>query len=253
VTYWATFEKLKDKLRHGSLTHADETKAQVKGHSGYVWTFTNLEEVVYAYTPNRDGGILEMMLEGFTGVLVSDFYAAYDGVKCPQQKCLVHLIRDVNDDMFHCPFDEELKQLAQKLVGVLKPIIDTVDKCGLKRYFLHKHKPDAEGYFKYLTEQQFQSEVARHYQKRMLKYRDKLFTFLDHDGVPWNNNNAEVAIKRFAKCRRIMGASFTAKGLQDYLLFLSIYQTCRNKNLSFLRFLLSGKQDIDAFADEEGR
>jgi Transposase IS66 family len=86
--YRPVYEKLKDKLRHGPLAHADETKALVKGHSGYVWAFTNLEEVVYVDTSTRDGDILEKVLEGFTGVLVSDFYSAYDGVKCPQQKCL---------------------------------------------------------------------------------------------------------------------------------------------------------------------
>ena len=26
---------------------------------------------------------------------MSDFYAAYDGIRCPQQKCLIHLIRDL--------------------------------------------------------------------------------------------------------------------------------------------------------------
>lgn len=251
--YQATYERLKEKLRRGSLVHADETKAKIKPHDGYVWAFTNLEEVVYVYTPTRDGDILETMLEGFAGVLVSDFYSAYDGVKCPQQKCLIHLMRDINDDLFHNPFDEELKQVAQKLVGVLKPIIDTVDRYGLKHYHLHKHKEPVERYNRYLTEQAFSSELARHYQKRMLKYRDKLFTFLDHDGVPWNNNNAEVAIKRFASRRRIMGACFTEKGIQDYLVFLSIYQTCRNKNVSFLRFLRSGLLDLDAFIEGSGR
>jgi hypothetical protein len=44
----------------------------------------------------------------------------------------------------------------------------------------------------------------------------------------------------------------TEKGLRDYLLFLSIYQTCRRKNLSFLRFLRSGKLDLDVFADGTG-
>ena len=67
--------------------------------------------------------------------------------------------------------------------------------------------------------------------------------------MPWNNNNAENAIKRFASRRKILGASFTEKGIQDYLVFLSIYQTCRHKNLSFLRFLRSGTLDIDAFAE----
>ena len=84
--YRVTYERLKDKLRHGSLIHADETKGEVKQHSGYVWTFTNLEEVVYTYTATREGTILDEMLDGFTGVLVSDFYAAYDSATCLQQK-----------------------------------------------------------------------------------------------------------------------------------------------------------------------
>jgi predicted RecB family nuclease len=246
------YERLKEKLRRGPLIHADETKVQFQTGCGYVWAFTNLEEVVYVYTPTRDGTVLEEMLEGFTGVLVSDFYSTYDAPKCPQQKCLIHLMRDVNDDLFHSPFDEELKQLAQGLVAVLKPIIDTIDRYGLKRHHLHKHKEDVERFFRSLTGQAYGSELARKYQKRLLKYRDKLFVFLDHDGVPWNNNNAENAVKRFASRRKIIGASFNEKGLREYLVFLSIYQTCRNKHLSFLRFLRSGGLDLDAFA-EAGR
>ena len=249
----ATYERLKDKLRRGTLIHADETKVLIKGQPGYVWAFTNLEEVVYVYTPTREGAILEEMLDGFTGVLVSDFYSAYDAPKCPQQKCLIHLIRDINDDLFHSPFDEELKQLAQELVAVLKPIIDTIDKYGLKRHHLHKHKEDVERFFRHLTGKTYGSELARKYQKRLLKYRDKLFVFLDHDGVPWNNNNAENAIKRFADRRKLIGPSFTEKGLRDYLVFLSIYQTCWNKHLSFLRFLRTGGLDLDAFAEGGGQ
>jgi predicted RecB family nuclease len=249
----ATYERLKDKLRRGALIHADETKVLVKGRRGYVWAFTNLEEVVYVYTPTREGTILGEMLKGFGGVLVSDFYSAYDSPKCEQQKCLIHLIRDVNDDLFHNPFDEELKQLAQRLVGVLKPIIDTIDRYGLKQYHLNKHKEEVARYFRYLSEQPFKSEVAGKCQQRLLKYQDKLFVFLDHDGIPWNNNNAENAIKRFASRRKLIGSSFTERGLKDYLVFLSIYQTCRLKNLSFLRFLRSGTFDIDAFADAAGR
>ena len=95
--------------------------------------------------------------------------------------------------------------------------------------------------------------MARKYQTRLQRCRDKLFVFLDHDGIPWNNNNAENAIKRFASRRKIFGTWPTADGLQDYLVFLSIFQTCRHKNLSFLRFLRSGTFDIDAFAEAKGQ
>jgi hypothetical protein len=39
------------------------------------------------------------VLKDFRGVLVSDFYAAYDSLTCEQQKCLIHLIRDMNTDL----------------------------------------------------------------------------------------------------------------------------------------------------------
>ena len=245
----ATYDRIKEKLRQGQLIHADETKGVVKTHSGYVWVFTNLEEVVYTYNPTREGNVLTEMLKGFDGVLVSDFYSVYDTAKCRQQKCLIHLMRDINDDVFHNPFDEELKQIARRFVAVLKPIIDTIDKSGLRQYFLKRHKDDVTCFFTYLSEQLFGSEVAQRYQTRMQKCQEKLFTFLDYDGVPWNNNNAENAVKPFASRRKIIQAAFSARGLQNYLIFLSISQTCRNKHMSFLRFLRSGKLDIDAFAD----
>jgi hypothetical protein len=247
-----TYQRVKCKLRCGPLIHADETKVLVRNHSGYVWALANMEEVVYVYTPTREGIVLEELLDGFTGVLVSDFYSAYDAPKCPQQKCLIHLIRDVNDDIFHNPFDPELKQFAEKLVDLLKPIIDTIDRFGLTKRHLNNHKEDVARFFRFLSTQVYHSETARKYQKRLNKYREKLFVFLDHDGVPWNNNNAENAIKLFASRRRILGATSTDKGLRDYLVFLSIYQTCRRKNLSFLRFLRSGHRDIDIFAAETG-
>ena len=58
-----------------------------------------------------------------------------------------------------------------------------------------------ESFFHGLSESTFRSEAAESLRIRLTKYRDKLFTFIDHDGVPWNNNNAENAIKKFAYYR----------------------------------------------------
>jgi Transposase IS66 family len=41
------------------------------------------------------------LLKNFHGVLVSDFYSAYDTIGCPQQKCLIHLIRDINQELLN--------------------------------------------------------------------------------------------------------------------------------------------------------
>jgi Transposase IS66 family len=105
---------------NGELIHADETKANVKGKLAYVWVFTNLREVVYLYADTREADVLHAALAGFKGVLVSDFYAAYDSFDCPQQKCLIHLLRDLNEDVLNHPYDEELKELV-KSFGSLVP------------------------------------------------------------------------------------------------------------------------------------
>lgn len=245
--YQPTYNQLFGKIRTGHLIHADETQVSLKGNKGYVWAFTNLEEVIYVYSDNREGTVLEPVLDGFEGVLVSDFYAAYDSPSCPQQKCLIHLIRDINDDLLKNPFDEDLKGLSSEFTELLVPMIETIDKYGLKKRHLNKHQKFVERFLQRMSNKEFSSEIARGYQKRFKKYENKLFTFLKYDEVPWNNNNAENAVKRFVFLRRMIGGSSTEKGLKEYLILLSIRETLRRKNASFLQFLLTQQTNLDAF------
>jgi hypothetical protein len=110
-------------------------------------------------------------------------------------------MRDLNNDLLKQPFNEELKGLVRDFAMLLKPIIETIDRFGLKAHFLKKHKVFVEWFYKELSTRDYQSEIAGHYKKRFEKNCDKLFTFLDYDGVPWNNNNAEHAIKAFSTLR----------------------------------------------------
>ena len=81
----------------------------------------------------------------------------------------------------------------------------------------------------------------------MQKNRNKLFTFLEFDGIPWNNNNAEHAIKAFAQLRRVIEGKTTEKGLREFLILLSICETCKYKSVDFLDFLRSDSKDVDDF------
>jgi hypothetical protein len=246
--YQQTVDSMLEALRSGMLIHGDETKISIKGgRIGYIWAFTGTELVVYLYHPTREGTFLKETLGDFAGVLVSDFYAAYDSVTCHQQKCHLHLMRDINDDLLKYPFDEELKELARRYTLTLKPMVETIDKHGLKSRFLSKHKQAAEAFLDWNAKREVTSEVAQGYQTRIKRYGERLFTFLDFDGVPWNNNNAENAIKLVAARRRLIGTSVSESGLKDYLVFLSIYQTLRRKGISLLRFLLSGETDLEKF------
>jgi len=248
--YKPTGEKLLGNMVSGRLIHADETKVNLKGGIGYVWAFSNLEEVVYLYAPTREGGWVVDLLKDFRGVLVSDFYSAYDPLPCPKQKCLIHLIRDMNDDLLGEPFNNEIRSLASAFAAIVKPMIKTVDQFGLKSRFLRKHKKDAERFFKSLSRQTYLTEIAGKWRTRLLKNQMHLFTFLDYDDIPWNNNNAEHAVKAFVMLRRDLVGNSTERGIRDYLILLSVCETCRIRGLSFLEFLRSNERDIDAFTKD---
>jgi hypothetical protein len=251
--YRAAYKRILDRIGGGELVHADETHVNLQKGKGYVWALTNLEDVAYIYRPNREADFLHGLLRGFKGVLVSDFYTGYDSLPCDQQKCLIHLIRDINGDMMSNPYDEEFKSLAGELGELLRSIVGTIDRYGLKRRHLHKHKAEVTRFFRALESRVYGSELALGYQKRLLKYEGKLFTFLDHDGVPWNNNNAEHAVKAFAYYRRISDGQVREGPLSDYLVLLSVYQTCKYRGVSFLKFLLSGEADVDAYCQGRRR
>ncbi len=213
--YRVTVEKMLNLLRSGMLIHADETKISIREEGSAMSGRSRAREiVVYLYHPTREGTILKETLGDFAGVLVSDFYAAYDSVTCHQQKCHLHLMRDINDDLLHHPFDEELKELARRYTLTLKPMVETIDKHGLKTKFLSKHKRNAEAFLDWVGKQEVTSEVAQGYKTRIEKYGERLFTFLDFDGVPWNNNNAENALKLVASRRRLFGTSVSEAGSQ---------------------------------------
>lgn len=249
--YEQTYQQSLRRLIGGRLLHVDETQVRLKGSRGYVWAFTNLEEVIFMFRPNREGDFLRDLLKPFQGVLVSDFYGAYDSLDCPQQKCLIHLIRDMNDELLSNPFERDLQQITEPFGALLRPIVETIGKHGMKRWYLRRFNRDIEDYFRKVEAMPLQSDAAIALRARLLKYRDKLFTFVNYDGVPWNNNNAENAIKRFALYRARVPGMLKESGLRDYLTLLSICHTCRFKGISFWKFLLSRDQDLGGYVERK--
>ncbi|MBW4456870.1 MAG: IS66 family transposase [Nostoc indistinguendum CM1-VF10] len=237
-------EKILASILQKSILHIDETEVNLIGGKGYVWVFASMDSVYFMYRESREAQFLKDLLSDFRGVLISDFFSGYDSLSCPQQKCLIHLIRDMNEDLLNNPFNEEFKDLSQQFANLLRDIVKTVDRYGLKHRHLNKYKDSVSKFVQYATATVFSSDISKKYQKRIEKYGDRLFTFLDYDGVPWNNNNAENAIKSFARYRRFADGRLTEKSLKDYLVMLSVVQTCEYRNIDILKFLLSKTNDL---------
>ena len=75
-------------VRTSQVVHADETGWRQEGANGYVWTFSTPTERYFLRRGRNKEVVDEALGESFSGVLVSDFYAAYNQLPWPEAAVL---------------------------------------------------------------------------------------------------------------------------------------------------------------------
>ena len=205
--YRHTEDLLLHGLLDGPVVHLDETKINILGADQYVWVLTDNARVIFRLRPNREAEFLKPLLSTFKGTIVTDFYGGYDALPCTQQKCLVHLIRDLNDDLWKNPFDDEFEGFVAAVRDLLVPLLEDARRFGLKARHLGKHQSRVDRFYRdMITGQASVRDTTARYRKRFERYRGSLFSFIQNDGVPWHNNAAERALRHLAVQRKISGA-----------------------------------------------
>jgi hypothetical protein len=95
------------------------------------------------------------------------------------------LVRDFNNALLKNPFDSELRALAQAFGALMRGIVETIDQRGLKQKHMRKHVRHVNRFYTECASDPLMSEAAEGFRNRLARYRQKLFAFLEHDGVPW--------------------------------------------------------------------
>jgi Transposase IS66 family len=168
-------------------------------------------------------------------------------VAMPGAAVLFMTTSHLNNDLLEAPFDTELAYLVAEVRDLILPIMECIQRHGLQQRKLRRFKNKVKKFYNYAVNNvHYKSDLASKYQKRFLRYRDSLFTFLEHDAIPWHNNPAERAIRPIAK-QRVISTSLSASVTRDYLVLLGIRQTCRFQGKSFFQFLFSSETDLEQF------
>ena len=91
------------------------------------------------------------------------------GSPCVRQKCLIHLMRDMNQDLLYNPFDEDLQGITRPFGGLLRTIVSTVDQHGLRQCHLKKHEADVADLHRSLLDLSVSSDAAEALRDRLLR------------------------------------------------------------------------------------
>jgi hypothetical protein len=90
------YVEIAEQARASAHLHADETGWRMNGRTWWLWCFANRATCYYLIDPSRGSPALEKFFaEAFEGVLITDFWPAYNAFVTERQCCLVHLLREL--------------------------------------------------------------------------------------------------------------------------------------------------------------
>lgn len=230
---------VRDSIRGSPAVNVDETGWRVGGRNHWMWAFVTDRFALYRIAPSRAGRVAaEELGKDFGGVVVADFFSAYNKLSGEQQKCTVHLLRELREcakKNKSAEFRALRKRLKRVIADAMRLAADenfAPARCEDRIWRLHDRAAA-------LGAADYNDADCRRIAKRLRKHAGNLFTFLFHPGVVTpDNNRAERAIRPAVVIRKISGGSRTQNGANATADLMSLARTCRLNSLDFVPFLL---------------
>ncbi len=242
------YEDLREKIQTSDVVHADETSWRNDGVGHFVWFAGNENLAFFHIDRHRSADVAQSIFgANFSGTLVRDRYAAYNGIGRDWQACLAHILTNAKEiraehallpqtekDPPTRSFCDHLRDFAARLCDLghkfksgeipwkaaakieKRSVKELNEICKQELQF----KP-AEALRTYLTgpEQNF------------------LFTFLRRPGVPPTNNHAEQSLRHLVIFRKICFGTRSNAGLKTHSILPSLLQTARRQGVPPREFL----------------
>lgn len=236
-------QEVEERLKDEPVLNVDETGWRTNGDKRYLWAFVALQFVVYTVAATRGSEVLVRLLGAvFRGVLCSDRFGAYLKYHSGKaQFCWAHLKRNLlgildltKNSVVERFCRDALAQHARLFRLWHKFRGGQIDRQQL----LVRSIPIQKKIFT-LAEQHLNS---RHREVGNLalalwEHNERLFTFLEHEGVEPTNNSAERALRTGVQWRKICFGNRSATGELATARLLTVAGTCKLQKLNVLVYL----------------
>jgi hypothetical protein len=231
-------EELLELLRQSPVVQGDETGWRINGQTAWAWCFRDPRLALFLIDRHRSREVLVRVLgESFAGTLVSDFYAAYNGLDCAKQRCLVHLLRELAKLREELPW-QSVRAFIQPLIDLFQDAIQLgKDREKLDcAAFSGAYRRLIERFDDLMLRTRSQHPDSVRIWKRLYKHCDELFTFLDDPAVPADNNGTERDIRSLAAARSDGGTHRADWSAVAFARLKSVIVTGMKNQVRFIRY-----------------
>ncbi|MGB7994841.1 MAG: IS66 family transposase, partial [Photobacterium halotolerans] len=229
-------------VKQSAVIHIDETTHSRNGEAAnrWVWLLSGSDAVYQTIRYFRNTDTAKSLLdEACPAVVVTDQCASYNWLDTSRhQFCWAHVTRN-------------LKQMAEYSGGGLTAFIGKRLVLLCHSVFRLQHRYESGD----INEARWRNRMAR-LRKRLsawlrkgeqvpasryagrcayiLKHETGLWVFLNHDGVPLTNNEAERCLRGSVIMRKICFGTSSHRGEQFRSRVLSVVETCKKRGMSAL-------------------
>jgi len=229
------YEMIRQNVLNSGVIGTDETGVKINGKKHWFWTWQNDRATYIVASDNRGTTTINENMSGISGeaVLVHDCWKAHFQTPVKKhQLCTAHLERETKylEERYKVDWPVRFRTMlknAQKLKKQLAPPL---------YYYPNQLRTDLENELECLLKEpldQKQKEMVS-FQKRIIKYRDHVFTFLYHPDVPPDNNGSERAIRNVKVKQKISGQFKILNAAENFAILRSIIDTAIKNNQNVL-------------------
>jgi transposase len=239
----APCQELENQLKNEPVLNVDETGWRTNGDKRYLWAFVAARYVVYTVAATRGSEVLIDLLGAvFRGILCSDRFSAYLKYHSGQaQFCWAHLKRNLlgiveftKSSAVERFCRDALAEHARLFRLWHKFRGGQIDRSQL----LLRSIPIQKRIFA-LAQRHLDSShrQVRNLATALFEHNQRLFTFLEYEGVEPTNNSAERALRTGVQWRKICFGSRSANGEIATARLLTAAETCDLLGLNILTYL----------------
>jgi transposase len=239
----APCQELEQQLKTEPVLNVDETGWRTNGDKRYLWAFVAARYVVYTVAASRGSEVLVQWLGAvFHGVLCSDRFSAYLKYHSGSaQFCWAHLKRTLLG-MLEFTKSTAVERFCRDALAEHARLFRLWHKFRGghidRRQLILRAIPIAKRIFA-LAERHLDSRhrEVRNLATALFEHNERLFTFIEREGVEPTNNRVERALRTGVQWRKICFGNRSANGELATARLLTVAETCELQGRNVLAYL----------------
>jgi hypothetical protein len=173
--------------------------------------------------------LLRFFKKVFRGVLITDFWGAYNAIICAKQKCLVHLFRELKAVEKYKDKSGDWRLFSKQLKRIFR---DAMRLCGRRPNMEPAKYERLRGCIEHRLSQFLEltwtNTESQRLIKRLKRHRNELLTFLYYN-IPFDNNHAERQVRSGVEKRKNSYCNRSEKGAETQAILMSIFHTLKQR------------------------